>query len=570
MTHRFAAAGVFLSSLLIFLVGLSDSLFAQNRIALVVGNSTYSNVPALPNPANDAADVSQSLQRLGFSVTTLPDAKFDALRRALIDFGRAARGADMAVLFFAGHGVEIGGENWLLPVDVELKNDIDVNTEAVGLRAAMQAVSNAKRLGLVILDACRNNPFAGKTRGIRPTPTLDPGLAPIEPGENVLVAYAARDGTTASDGAGRNSPYTTALLKHLETPGLEIEFLFRNVRDDVMSATKDEQQPFVYGSLSHEGIYLKDGPPVQVAYNATAVASDAGEIAWSFLKGTSDADTLHRFIEQFPSSNRVSDVKVRLASLASTPTAPTADAQPAAQTYLASAELDTLTRQTARPYLKNTPAVETAWKLVRRANDAAVIRRFADQFPSRERQVAANQRLTELGEPTIPRALLLRAADDADVIQCSQANDVAAPECQRAIEKFPDIWTFLSDYRFRIKLCEALEKRGHCNEVITDAWSRPLFRLWHQHGHGHEHGGNGGSHNGHQPGPHKSAKADRTKSSRHSGSNRTTQHHEAHQNKDARKTDARNHDHNNGPNKTASNSGSSPNTHSGGGGGHHR
>ena len=563
MMHRFAAAGLFLSSLLISMAGLSDSLYAQNRIALVVGNSAYGNVPALPNPANDAADMSQSLRRLGFTVTTLTDAKFDALRRALIDFGRAARGADMAILFFAGHGVEISGENWLLPVDVELKNDIDVSTEAVGLRAAMQAVSNARQLGLVILDACRNNPFAGKTRGIRPTPTLDPGLAPVEPGENVLVAYAARDGTTASDGAGRNSPYTAALLHHLETPGLEIEFLFRNVRDDVMSATNDEQQPFVYGSLSREGIYLKDAPPVQVAYNASAVASDAGEIAWSFLKATSDTDTLHRFIEQFPASNRVSDVKLRLASLANAPATPAPDAPPAAQTYLASTEFDTLTRQTARPYLKNTPAVEAAWKLVRRANDGAAIKRFAEQFPSRERQVAANQRLAELGEPTaLSRDLLLRAAADADVIQCYRANDVAAPECQRAVDKFPDIWTFLSDDRFRIKLCEALEKRGHCNEVIADVWSRPLFQLSHQHHHGH--GGNaGGSHNGPHSGTHKYSKADRTKSSaRHSASNHGGQNHD--------NKDAKTHGNTNGPNKTAANSQQNPNAHSGGGGGHHR
>jgi hypothetical protein len=556
MTHRFAA-GVFLSSLLVFLIGLSDSLHAQNRIALVVGNSAYGNVPALPNPANDAADVSQSLQRLGFSVTTLSDAKFDTMRRALIEFGRAARGAQMAIVFFAGHGVEIAGENWLLPVDVALKNDIDVNTEAVGLRATMQAVANARQLGLVILDACRNNPFAGKTRGIRPTPTLDPGLAPVEPGENVLVAYAARDGTTASDGAGRNSPYTTALLRHLETPGLEIEFLFRNVRDDVMSATNDEQQPFVYGSLSREGIYLKDAPPVQVVANATTVASDAGEIAWSFLKGTSDVDTLHRFIEQFPASNRVSDVKLRLASLANAPTSSVVADQPPPQTYLASTELDTLTRQTARPYLKNTPAVEAAWKLVRRANDSGAIRRFAEQFPSRERQVAANQRLSELGEPTaISRDLLLRAAADADVLRCYRANDVAAPECQRAVEKFPDIWSFLSDYRFRIELCEALEKRGHCNEAIADAWSRPLFVLSHRDHHGR--GGNGGgAHSGPHPGSHKHTKADRTKSSsRHATSNRDNK-------------EGKNHGHNNGPNKTASNAGQNINQHSGGGG-HHR
>src|SRR5690348_10059033 len=441
MIHRFVMTRVILLGLAMLLLATSPSHSAQNRVALVIGNSAYINVPALPNPANDAADVSQSLQRLGFNVTTVTDAKFDAFRQALIEFGRAARGADMAVVFFAGHGVEIAGENWLLPVDVEMKNDLDADTEALGLRSAMQAVSNAKLFGLVVLDACRNNPFAEKTRSIRPLPVSESGLAPVEPNGNVLVAYAARDGTTARDGTGRNSPYTTALLKHIETAGLEIEFLFRNVRDDVMSATDDEQQPFVYGSLSREEIYLKDGGPVQVTYNTASIASDAGELAWSFLKRTSDTDTLRRFISQFPTSNRVSDVKQRLASLEKTPDA---EASSAGQTYLASAEFDTLTRQTARPFLKNTPAVEAAWKVVRRANDAAVIRRFAEQFPSRERRTVATQRLAELGEPgTIPRDLLLRAAADADVIQCYRANDMAAPECRRALERFPNLGAFL-------------------------------------------------------------------------------------------------------------------------------
>src|SRR5262249_45965321 len=184
MTNRFSTAGIFVFALVVSVLAVTADVHAQNRIALVVGNSAYSSVSGLANPANDAADVSQSLQRLGFKVTTLADAKFDAFRRALIEFGRAARGADMAVLFFAGHGVEITGENWLLPGHVELKNDVDAGTEAVSLRSAMLAVSNAKRLGLVILDACRNNPFADKTRGIRPSPVTDAGLAPVEPSGN--------------------------------------------------------------------------------------------------------------------------------------------------------------------------------------------------------------------------------------------------------------------------------------------------------------------------------------------------------------------------------------------------
>jgi formylglycine-generating enzyme required for sulfatase activity len=230
---------------------------AAQRVALVIGNGAYQHVPKLPNPPNDADDVAASLGRLGFEVARVRDGRFDDMRRALRDFGHKANGAEMAVLFFAGHGMEIGGENWLIPVDAELQRDTDAESEALSLKAAMLQVAGARRLGLVILDACRNNPFAARMTRLIRTRSVDRGLARTEPSDNVLVAYAAKEGTTATDGTGRNSPFTKALLAHLETPGLEINFLFRAVRDDVLKTTHNEQQPFVYGSLSREAVYLK-------------------------------------------------------------------------------------------------------------------------------------------------------------------------------------------------------------------------------------------------------------------------------------------------------------------------
>jgi uncharacterized caspase-like protein len=231
------------------------------RVALVIGNSAYRNVPALPNPANDAGDVAAALNRLGFAVTIINNASFDEMRRGLIALGRDAAGADIAAVYFAGHGMEISGENWLIPIDAELKKDIDTANEAVSLRSAMLQVSSTTSLGLVILDACRNNPFAAKMqRSLALRAAISGGLGRIEPAGNVLVAYAARDGTTALDGDGRNSPFTAALLHNIETPGVEVTFMFRNVRDDVMEATANEQQPFVYGSLSRKAIYLAGQP----------------------------------------------------------------------------------------------------------------------------------------------------------------------------------------------------------------------------------------------------------------------------------------------------------------------
>src|SRR4029077_5796142 len=142
------------------------------------------------------------------------------------------------------------GENWLIPVDAELKADLDVASEAIGLKTLIQSVSRASGLGLVILDACRDTPFAAKMARSKLTRSVARGFARVEPTTNVLVAYAAKDGTTARDGNRRNSPYTTALLRNLEVPRLEVSFMFRNVRDEVMAATNRAQQPFVYGSPS--------------------------------------------------------------------------------------------------------------------------------------------------------------------------------------------------------------------------------------------------------------------------------------------------------------------------------
>ena len=401
---------------------------AQSRVALVIGNGAYRSVPMLPNPPNDASDVAAALGRLGFSVRSLTDASFDDLRRALIAFGEEARGADMAIVYYAGHGMEVGGENWLIPVDAQLRSDIDAENEAIGLKSLMLAVSGAKDLGLVILDACRNNPFGLQMQRTNRSRAITRGLAPIEPSDNVLVAFAAKDGTTAKDGTGRNSPFTEALLKHIETPGLEINFLFRNVRDDVLAATDRAQQPFTYGSLSKEAIYLKPPPAGEATVTQRPDTPPADEIAWSFLEGTSDAETLRRFVSQFPSSRRLVEAKDRIAALeastarpgAPAPAAPNvpapaplapAAAPPVAQTPAgaapppppptppAGAAARPLPpappagtaptpggQAVARLFPSNTPQVEAAWAVLKTSTDTAVLRRFADEFPSNERK----------------------------------------------------------------------------------------------------------------------------------------------------------------------------------------
>jgi hypothetical protein len=313
---------------LVVVVSFATGCIAGDRVALVIGNGQYQKVPALPNPPQDATDVARSLERLNFQVTLLKNVSASDMRKSLVDFGRKADGSEIAVVFYAGHGMEVGGENWLIPTDAELQSDTDVEAEAISLRSVNLQVGKARQLGLIILDACRNNPFAGKMKRSLSTRAVERGLARTEPTDNVLVAYAARDGTTASDGAGRNSPFTTALLHHIETPGLEISFLFRRVRDDVMSATKHEQQPFVYGSLSKDEIYLKPAANNMTDRVSKPVAPTEDEQFWKAIETSDVAGLFEEFVKRYPYSSHVNTARERIANLSSqlpTAKAPTID-----------------------------------------------------------------------------------------------------------------------------------------------------------------------------------------------------------------------------------------------------
>jgi uncharacterized caspase-like protein len=227
------------------------------RIALVIGMSAYVNVPALRNPGTDARAIAQTFRRLGFAeVIEREDLTRAKLEEVLKDFGDKAADADWAVIYYAGHGVEMNGENYLVPVDAKLARAEHVEDEAVTLKRVLSKAEAAHKLRMVILDACRNNPFRMASSDGR-SRTITRGLSPVDPSRGVVVAYAARDGTTADDGDGEHSPFTQALLANLETPNLDIGLLFRRVRDQVLARTKNAQEPFTYGSLPGEELYFK-------------------------------------------------------------------------------------------------------------------------------------------------------------------------------------------------------------------------------------------------------------------------------------------------------------------------
>jgi tetratricopeptide (TPR) repeat protein len=230
---------------------------AERRVALVVANSKYESVGTLSNPANDGKALAGALRGLGFEVREVYDADLSRFGKALKDFGDLAEGSDWAMIYFAGHGLEINGVNYLVPVDARLELQRHVEDEAMPLSRVLGRVLGATKMQLVVLDACRNNPFVAKMRASgRSASPIGRGLASIEPDSGVLVAYAARDGTTALDG-DNNSPYLEALVKHIAEPGLEINLLFRRVRDDVLAKTNRQQEPFTYGSLPAQPFYFK-------------------------------------------------------------------------------------------------------------------------------------------------------------------------------------------------------------------------------------------------------------------------------------------------------------------------
>ncbi len=255
-THRYLKLRkIFLAAALML---MCQPAWAEKRVALVLGNSAYQNVAQLPNPVSDGAIIAAKLKEAGFDVVDsrhdLPAAE---TRRALRDFADRSRDADIAVVYYAGHGMEVDGTNYLIPVDAKLERDTDVYDEAFSLDRVLLAIEPAKRLRLVILDACRDNPFSKSMKRTLASRAIGQGLAKIEPSSpNMLIAYSAKAGSTAADGDGKNSPFTVALSKYLTEPGLDVRRAFGFVRDDVLKNTSNRQEPFVYGSLGGEDVPL--------------------------------------------------------------------------------------------------------------------------------------------------------------------------------------------------------------------------------------------------------------------------------------------------------------------------
>ncbi|WP_374628301.1 caspase family protein [Pannonibacter indicus] len=272
-----------LTCLLLILAGISPAL--AKRVALVMGNGAYVHTVALPNPANDARAMSAKLKDLGFEVVAGYDLDYHAMRRTVAEFAKEARGADVALLFYAGHGMQVGGTNYLVPVDAKFDDETALDFETISADFVLRQMSNDVKVRMVFLDACRDNPLARTlARSMNPSRSagVGAGLAELklqdQGGEGSVIAFATSPGDVALDGTGSNSPFTSALLRHIDAPDTPIQTVMTRVTGDVFKETGQKQRPWVNASLIGE-VYLNRSAAPANATTETTVSQDAAAVA---------------------------------------------------------------------------------------------------------------------------------------------------------------------------------------------------------------------------------------------------------------------------------------------------
>ncbi|MHA7772316.1 caspase family protein [Roseibium sp. M-1] len=302
--------------LLLLYLGLTTAQ-AERRVALVIGNSGYQHVAELKNPYNDAQGMTEKLTGLGFEVVTGQDLSLRDMRQTVREFARKLDGADLALFFYAGHGLQVNGENYLVPIDAQLSSYIDLEFEALPANLVLNAMEQTAKVNLVFLDACRNNPFAenlARSMGTR-SGAVGRGLAKIGSGVGSLISFATQPGNVAQDGDGRNSPFTTALLKHLGTPGQDITRDLVMVRRDVLEATKGQQVPWDNSSLTGDVILRAE---VRVDVTASAepqTPPDNPQIEYAFwdsIKSGESTAYFETYLKRYPEGQFAEIARIRI------------------------------------------------------------------------------------------------------------------------------------------------------------------------------------------------------------------------------------------------------------------
>lgn len=293
--------------LVLLILGAGFPAAAERRVALVIGNSAYASAARLENPANDAVDMAQALRGLGFDVVSGVDLDGNAMRRAVRDFSDKLEGADVALFFYAGHAVQVGGQNYLAPIDTDLRKESDLDFETISLDLVRKQMERSAQTQIVFLDACRDNPLArgllGRSRAIG----QGKGLARFDSAvEGAFIAFATQPDNVALDGEGRNSPFTKALLRHIATPNIEISAMMTDVRREVFEATKERQLPWTNSSLL--GSFFFNPGPVEPSPQEKAQAERLARLAaeadaFEAVKNSKDVADFEAFLRDHGDSN---------------------------------------------------------------------------------------------------------------------------------------------------------------------------------------------------------------------------------------------------------------------------
>ncbi len=279
-------------------IAATDGAIAQKRVALVIGNSAYVNAPRLDNPANDAADMAGTLRKLNFDVTQSLDLDKASMDRTIRNFAEGLPGAQVALFFYAGHGLQVGGQNYLVPVDAKLTSSTAIDFETVRLDLVQRSMERGTMTNILILDACRDNPLTrnlARALGSRSS-ALGKGLAPMESGEGTLISFSTQPGNVALDGAGRNSPFATALLKHIPTPGDDLPTILINVRNDVMAVTARKQVPWEHSALTAKVYFIAPKAPAPGPTHEQQVELTY----WSSVKDSTSPTVLRTYLDRYP------------------------------------------------------------------------------------------------------------------------------------------------------------------------------------------------------------------------------------------------------------------------------
>jgi uncharacterized caspase-like protein len=301
---------------------------ADRRVAFVVGNGSYKNVAQLPNPPIDAKAMAATLRNVGFEVIEGSNLSRDQMTEKLLDFGRKAQGSDIALFYYAGHGIAVSGTNYLLPVDADIKSEMDVKLgAAINIDLTLEQTMGDAKVKLVFLDACRDNPFAAKIKSNSATRSVNvqSGLAEMKSGEGTLIAFATGPGQTALDGQeGNNSPFTRALIDNITKPGVEIQQAMTSVRAQVNEETRKGQLPWGHTNLTGS-VYLNQAPTTQVANAAPtasgivpAAAGDGVELEyWRSVKESNKPEELNAYLTAYPNGQFKALALARLAAIKS-------------------------------------------------------------------------------------------------------------------------------------------------------------------------------------------------------------------------------------------------------------